>query len=459
MNSTTTTSRYRRGLLAATGLAALLAFAAQPAQAQDKATLDLLVQKGVITQADADGVAKSAAVPVVTTPKDAAVKGLKIEGLMQTQFDFLSTSDSTAGAPNPAASNQFFIRRAYLGAVADLGNGWSGELEMDFATGAQGQGGYTGLAADGAQNNFEKFLITKKLDDYDGALTLGFQKVHFTQEEYTPTATVKAIERSVVSRYFDETHTAQTSGRLGFADRHNGIYWDGKIGTTGISYGATFATGIQNSTGYSPTAGSGGFNTFSYWGYLQYAGSFSSLNYKVGLNAGLSQDGNSIAAQANSVWGYNPYVSLTYGSAFQLDAEFEQALVTNGRSNGLGGATTTSRAAPYGINITPSYKINDYWEVATRYSYLNTNGRGVSINNVTRNAENVSTPGTLFDDAQQFYVGLNWYVMKNSSLEFSVGYEYDEFTHRATSATVNDANLTGPRASVSGIRARMQLTF
>src|ERR1700690_4179468 len=94
------------------------------AHAQDKATLDLLVKKNVITQDEAAALAKTTATPaIVAGPKDQTIKGLKIEGLFQSQFDWLSTDDKAAGAANPPATAQFLIRPAYLGAQADLGNG------------------------------------------------------------------------------------------------------------------------------------------------------------------------------------------------------------------------------------------------------------------------------------------------------------------------------------------------
>jgi len=159
------------------GLAAGFAlFGGLTAQAQDKATLDLLVKKGVITQSDADDVAKSSATPIVVTPKDGAVKGLKLEGMIQAQFDMLSTKDNGGGSVTPTSTDEFLLRRVYLGALADMGNGWNAEVLLDMAgtDGANQPKGGPGVATPvvGAtynpaigQNYFEKILITKKLDD------------------------------------------------------------------------------------------------------------------------------------------------------------------------------------------------------------------------------------------------------------------------------------------------------
>lgn len=434
------------------------------AQAQDKATLDLLVKKNVITQDEATALAKTTATPaIVTGPKDQAnVKGLKIEGLFQSQFDWISTDDKAAGAHNPPAVEQFFIRRAYLGATVDMGNGWNGEIFFDFAAGTGANGGAQGGTA---RNNFEKIIISKKFDDYDGTLTTGYQKVNFTLEEVTSSAAVKPIERSVLTRYIDEQYNGgNTTQRLGFANQHTGIFWDGKIGDTGITYSAAVTTGIQDSVSYATT---GGFNRLAEWASLAYGDSSNAnLTYKTGVNFGISQDANSVTgtlapppavvSQANSMWGFNPYVTFTYDKAFQLDAEYIYVSVDRGRgpAGATAGVPNQGRAQPNGFNITPSYMINDQWEVVARYSYLGTNGRGTNIADVARNGANIGA--TVFDNVDSWYVGLNYYILKNA-VKFSLGYEYDEFTGRGAASA--PAGFTGAKANVSGFRARMQMAF
>ncbi len=434
-------------------LAGIAVLGTVSAQAQDKATLDLLVRKGVISQDDADYVAKSSAgmSSALVTPKDTSVKGLKLEGLIQSQFDWLTTEDKAAGASNPPAAGQFFIRRAYLGAVADMGNGWTGEIYFDFAAGtganAGGQGGT-------ARNNFEKIIISKKLDDWNGTVTTGYQKVNFTLEEVTSSAAVKPIERSVLTRYIDEQYNSgPTSQRLGFANQHVGIFWDGKIGDSGFTYGAAVTSSQQNSVSYATT---GGFNRVAGWVNGAYADTLMNgdIAYKTGINFGMAPGANSVSApgQGNAMWGYNPFLTLTYKKDFQLDAEFIQVSVDRGR--GPAGIATAQRAMPFGFNITPSYMITPEWELVARYSMLNTNGRGTNISDVARNATNIGA--TVFDSVDSYYVGVNWYISKNA-VKFSLGYERDEFTGRGAAST--PATFTGAKATVDGFRARMQVSF
>jgi hypothetical protein len=457
MHSSSKTKVFRfihaRGVAA---IAAVLLLASAPVHAQDKATLDLLVKKGLIDQSDADTVEKSAAT-VVVTPKDAAVQKLKIGGMLQIQYDWVNTKDQGANASNPPATNQFELRHIYLGAQADLGNGWGGELQLDFAA-----TGNTQLSAapqsQNTQNLLEKAIITKKVDGY-GLATIGFQKTQFSQEENTLTSEILPVERSVATNYFTRPYGGTTTGRLGFGNRLAGIYWDGVLPqVSGFYYGFALTDGIETAgTLGSPAAGTPSYNEFGYWAHAGYQGKLGDLGYKAGINFGYAGDANSappngaIPGQTNSIWGYNPYLSLSY-DRFALAAEFLQAVVQNGRASAGG---VTSNAAPYGFNITPSYKINDQWELVTRLSYLSTNGRGATVSNQEWNGGN--TVGTVsdYDDVEAAYIGLNWYIIGNS-VKLSAGYEFAQFSDRQT---VANGPFNGPRADVDAFRMRLQLLF
>lgn len=438
--------------------------AASPAFAQDKATLDLLVKKGVITQAEADGVAKSSAtVPV--TAKDSAVKALQLEGMIQIQGDFLTTNDHANGASNPTSTDQFQIRRVYLGAVADLGNGWGAEVLFDFA--ANNQAPTAGSAGAGSpsigQNSFEKIIVTKKIPDY-GLLTVGYRKVDFDQEEMTSSTKLKAIERSPATRYFDENYDGVTSKRIAFGNRHTGLFWNGNVTGTGTVldgayYNVEVTDGIQNQNLQVTNANNLGLNRFAYWLGFGYQGAVRKVKYDVGVHSGVSQNQNNngaAPAQANAEWAYNPYVTLDYGN-FELSAEFLQAWVQRGKQ---ATALTATEATPYGFNITPSYKISPQWELSFRYSYLDTNGRGTNISDVVRDGNNPTYPGggttNLFNNVSSYYFGVNWYII-GSSLKLSAGYEINEFYNRQAGAL--GTNFTGPRAISSGVRTQLQVQF
>jgi hypothetical protein len=233
----------------------------------------------------------------------------------------------------------------------------------------------------------------------------------------------------------------------------------------GLTYGVAVANGIQNSSGYPGSTGAvgsatylGGLNRPSFWGYLAYTNKIGDFGYKAGINYGYSEDGNSQVSQSNSVWGYNPVVTLTYGKSAQIDAEFLQAFMTNGAINTIGLTTPTQKASPFGFNITPSYKINDSWELVARYSYLNTNGRGTTIADVVRDGPDLTGAATpVFNDVSQWYFGVNWYLVGNS-VKASLGYEFSQFKDRGVAATGANS-FVGPKAEVDGVRARLQLLF
>jgi len=458
MNASTKLNRFSfiRAVTSVTGIAVTLLFAlTNPARAQDKATLDLLVKKGVISQSEEDSIAKSSAAVVVA--RDPDVQKLKVQGMVQFQYDWVTTKDKAPNSSDPPATNQFELRHIYLGAQADLGNGWGGEIQTDFAA-----TGSTQLSAapqsQNTQNSIEKAIITKKVDGY-GLATFGFQKTQFSQEENTLTSEILPVERSIVTNYFTRPYGGPTIGRLGFGNRLAGIYWDGVVpGWNGFYYGDALTTDIETAASLGgPATGAPSYNEFGYWTHAGYQGKLGDLAYKIGANFGYTGDANStpaagpVPAQNNSIWGYNPYFSLSY-DRFTLTAEFLQAIVQNGRASSGG---VTSDAAPYGFVITPSYKINDQWELVTRLSELSTNGRGATISQQEWSGGNTAGAVSDYDNALALYLGVNWYIEGNS-VKLSAGYEYARFTDRQS---VANGPFNGPGADVSAFRMRLQLMF
>ncbi len=448
-----TRARRARSWLAPVGpmAAFLLLAAAPPASAQDRATLDLLVKKGIITQTDEDSVAKAAAEPALATASNRDVSALKIQGMIQSQFDWVTTKDHAPNAADPASTMQFELRHIYFGAQAAFANGWGGEIQADFAA-----TGSTQLSAapqsQNTQNLIEKAIITKAVDGY-GVATFGFQKTQFSYDENTATAEMLPVERSIATNYFTRPYGGPTTGRLGFGNRLAGIYWDGKPNALpGFFYGAALTTGIETAATLGATPGSNpSYNGFGYWGHAGYQGKWGDLSYKAGLNLGYTTDANSTPTQNNSIAGYNPYLALGYGR-WSLVAEFLQAKVQNGRANLAG---HTSDAAPYGFNLMPSYKISDQWELVARFSELSTNGRGATISQQEWSGPNTAGTVSDYDNVWAAYFGFNYYIIGNS-VKLSAGYELARFTDRQT---VANGPFNGPRADVGALRTRLQVQF
>ncbi|MGA2053186.1 MAG: porin [Opitutales bacterium] len=414
-------------------------------RAQDRATLDMLVKKGIITQAEADEAAKSAA--VVVNPRTEAVKKLTIGGLLQIQYDWLNTHDQAAGATQPPAVNQFMVRRANIDTAANLGNGWIGQLGLNFGSRPVSPAPpETGIT----QRRIRKAIISKTVDGF-GVATVGYQKVSWGQEENTSSSKLKTIERSVVTFFFDGTYGGPTNGRLGYGSHHTGVFWDGTVPTlTGFTYGGAVTDGIQGISVANPGRRRTRlvYNKFAYWTYAGYEGKYTGLDYAVGVNLGYDSEANSanspigLPAQTSAAYGYNPYVTFVY-DRLTISSEFMQTVVESGRSNADG---DTSNAVPYGFIVAPSYLLTRQWELATRFSYLDTNGRGTRINPVDRNAQNTfDTRG--FDDAWAVYCGFNFYI-QGTAIELSAGYEYTQFLGRQT---FPGGPFNGPGANVSGV--------
>ena len=130
MNST-----LKSMLIAAAAITSVSAFA------QDKATLDLLVKKGLITAEERaktlDEAAKARTASGLNKifVKEDAIKRLTFAGRVQTQYESIGgTTTSNAGVETKALDlNNGFMRRLYLGFKADMGEGISAELVNNFA--------------------------------------------------------------------------------------------------------------------------------------------------------------------------------------------------------------------------------------------------------------------------------------------------------------------------------------
>lgn len=415
------------------------------AQAQDKALLDTLVQKGLLTQQEAAQIAKES---VVVKPAQRTTKSITFQGRIQTQYQFIqvdekaTTNNAVAAGGTQRATNDFIMRRLYLGATADLGNGWSGVLVADFAASGTGAG----------QRNYIDQAYIRKKTDWDflqGNLDVGYKKVTFGQEENTSSASLLPIERSFATRYFAEGFNNR---RLGFNSRHVGIFWTGTVPQVdGLGYGLALTTN-QNQTFQIQNAAS---NTMSFWGNVNYRGSIEDFKYTVGTSYGYKPKGSYFAGPTavRSAWGLNPYIQLDYLAA-TLRAEYLLADVENGQTLNAG----SQGATPQGMNVTVGYTF-DIGEMGKlqpvfRYSYLQTNGRGISIGDGIRNASGGG--GLIYDNASSYYVGANWMIMGNA-VKLGAGVEYAEFKG-FTAAQAPGANQDS-KSDVLAVRMQLQLLF
>ncbi len=402
--------------------------------AQDKETLNLLVSKGIISQAEADKVGKNAALVVTSKEKD--VKKLTFSGRIQEQFQWISTEP--ANAPHPSSQMGFQMRRLYFGVSADLGSGFSGTLTADFSK----------TGTNGADYLAEAFISKKlDLDHLKGTADFGYKKVQFGYEENTSSSKLLTIERSMATRYFVESQKSGTGRNLGFGSRYAGAFWQGKIAEVeGLEYGLA-VTNSQNYTIKPATTGAAGTadNNLNAWANISYAGKIDDVSFKVGVNGGWGPSANIVATNNyGDILGVNPYLQINW-LGLSVWSDFLLASVEKGRANG-------TRATPLGLNVGAEYlfEMDTLGKIgpSIRYAWLDTDGRGTRIGDGMSGAPNAGD----FNGAQSLFIGANWYIMGNN-LKFQAGYEWAQYSGKV--ATLSYQGVTDAHA----MRMQIQVLF
>ena len=409
--------------------AALAAGAMFQASAQDKQTLDLLVSKGLITRTEADNLGKRS---VAVTPKEKSTKSIKLTGRVQTQYENIGVTEYLGDTKTTyQRKNDFMMRRMFIGMIADIGSGWSATVIADLAR--------------SSDNYLEYAYISKKID-YDslvGTADIGYRKVNFALEEYTSASKLITVERSIATRYFAEGNNGR---RLGFAGRHTGLYWNGKLNEIeGLTYGVSVTNAFNNSPASLPT---GADNSLMYAANVAYSGEVEGASFMAGVNFAYT-DGMNVAGSAGAhngaVLGVNPYIKVS-ALGFDLWSDFLFAQVEDGKNN------YSQDACPMGVNVGLEYKIDigEFGQIApaVRYSWLDTDGRGTSMSDGIKNGAGSAK----YNAGQSIYAGLNWYI-KGNDLKFQLGYEWVQMNG------ANQFNSAGGHSDADVVRAQLQVLF
>jgi len=456
-----------------TMLVAAAALTAVASQAQDKATLDLLVKKGVISAEeraktlDEAAAARAASGVNRVFPKEDATKRFTIAGYFQTQMEnFGYSQTATAGAAstsNYRSQNAFLMRRLYIEFIADVGEGIQGDVVFDMS-------GNTANSIDRAMVSHTSSI---------GTIDFGYKKVTWGYEESTLSSLFKAsssklltVERGITNRYWNESEKNSTNAanrsdgtRLGFGAHHTGIHYTSVANPQGFEYGA------------SVTAAAQGFNNFK---GLNDLGAYANVvyNYKVsdtqkyaaGVNYGKVRyfNATNVSNTLANMEGFNPFVQAQYDN-WTVYAEYLSTKIN-------GSADTANTVAgdhkPVGENLTVAYKINDNWEAVARYTNLDTDGRGQKIDDGVRDFGTVGGAGgagisaSVFNKSNSYYVGVNYYfslpvaggaTVNGANAKIQLGYERSEF--KDTISTTTGAITAGAKANVDAIRLQAQVAF
>lgn len=430
---------------------------------------------------------------------------ITIGGHIAAAYQWVDVKDKASNASDPSEYNNFYMKHIRLFVAAELGCGWSGLMNIDFA-GASGRtqtftpgtvlAGVSTLESscecrDQCRIYVDRAYIQKVW--CDTSFRLGYQKVSFGVEENTPDAYLKTINRSVASNFFTNLgHRAfpiptvivndapfcganvagLPFGGNRFGGRHVGLYAAGEI--CDFHWNAAVVNGYQglcrNSTPFS--------NDLGFYAGIAYEFGFDCVDMLIGINAGYQKDGATItdpditSGSARKVYGFNPYLMLNF-NCFSLLAEFMWAHVDRGKITSL-----NSDGDPHGFTILPTYMINDCWELVGRFSYVNSENMGLTINEtfgcVPNNGRVTPVPGgastpsfigdrVIFDKAYAYYLGVNYYPMGclNQAVKASLGVEQVEYKNRFQCSPVvgQFGTFTGPKARVTAVRAQLQLLF
>ena len=427
--------------------------------AQDKSTLDLLVKKGIITAEErAIALQQSAATKTESGMdrvfiKEAGANRLTFSGRVQGQWEMGAYSETigSSGAETEGTDlNNFLMRRLYLGAKADVGAGWSGEIVWNFADNSNTT---TGTIRAGAA---DKAVVT--WDSAFGKFDIGYQKVQFGQEENTSSSALNTVERSMVTRYWAESNNGR---RLGFGARHVGVHYSNKmvIGEGGpgtLAYGASIVDAVQ---GYNDTT----TNDYGYYANISF--DWKPLGTTIGINYGLTPSaatiasGGAITSVGNTMdmaQGLNPYFRYVTDNFTVVGEYITTSLDASSATNTTAGFIDRD---PSGYNVTLVYKLSESVEVVARYSALDTDGRGQKASDGFRDIQTTGTSGSTYDKSDSIYLGLNYYFNKHNA-KIQVGYEKAQLEGRISAYSSGVATVIhADEADADIFRVQAQILF
>ena len=430
MNST-----LKSMLIAAAAITSVSAFA------QDKATLDLLVKKGLITAEERaktlDEAAKARTASGLNKifVKEDATKRLTFGGRVQTQYEAIGgTNTDASGVESKALDiSSAFMRRLYLGFKADMGEGISAEIVYNFA-----------------DDTIDKSVFTA--ETAYGTFNLGYQKVQWGLEENTSSSKLLTVERSASNRFWSEGVSSTSQGRLGFGARHAGLHYSNKYvvdAAQTLEYGASVANAIQGETALTN-------NDIGIHANLIYTYKISDTNkHSLGVNWGTARDSRTAAGTGTgagvtdaTISGFNPYIKS------QFDKLIVQAEFIGTTNEARGSAASAIERKPEGFTALAAYKFTEQVEGVVRYSQLDTDGQGATFGGLYRDATNIAGVYNKFDSV---YVGVNYYFVDHNA-KIMFGYEKAKASQRLTADALGGA-ITAAKADADIFRLQAQVLF
>ncbi len=379
--------------------------------ASNDALLELLVQKGVLSQSEASAVTAELEedARVFVMPKGKAVEEIKLTGRVHFQYDNISNDE------NDTSQEGFYFRRLYLGAQAKFKNNWYGVLNANF-------GGSDGSAV------IDKAYVGWKASDV-ADLRFGYQKVPFGYYETTSSSKIKTVERSIANRYFIE------SDGVAFGGRHAGIFSKGSL-VGGLSYQAAVAGSLEG-TDRKDKIQDEDDQDLSAFGRLQWKSEKTDMGQVlVGADFGIKENGSRFEGGDGDLVAYG--VHANYGNGgFNLSGEVLGTTVED---------VAGEDVDVLGFTVSPTFKINDSWELVGAYSYIESDGANfLDADDLVRRS---GVSGDLYSEGTSYYIGFNYYIIGND-LKLTGGYEFADFESEDGSDEIG----------IDAFRLRMQMLF
>ena len=375
-----------------------------------------MVKRGLITSDDAASVGREKAEGKRTVEAGGAkTTRLAISGLMQVQFAGIDADQD--GGPDPAATTHFLLRRVYLTVKADFGPEWRAVMSYNFSA-----------------QLFDAALIEWG-DPGELTVDAGYRMVNFGREQRGSSSSLKAIERSGVTRWFVESNNGT---RLGAGSYRVGAFADGHAGN--FVWGAAVTNPEQpTTTAMSSGVGGSGNNTPAIWlnGGHTLKGSGSKLITGVALGV-LPDQGGRVVGKGDDLFVANVNADYTAGRFNLLTEAYA--------SDNEGGAADGSDSRAWGAYAQPSWAFTPRFTGVGRISYLDTDGRGATLCDVVP-----GTPTTRPNDRMwEAYLGGVW-SWRGDDLKLSAGLVY---------ARGEDTPTGGSDGSeATGVRSQLQMRF
>lgn len=429
---------------------------------------------------------------------------ITIGGHIKTGYQWIDVNDKLPDNCDPQEYSNFLMHNIRLFVNAEIRNGWSALMSIDFAG---KPGNYEEkFVLEGIEEN-ESTGINRVEGDYpcskflyrsceckdqckvyvdrayiqklwcDATLRFGYQKVSWGAEENVSDRQLKTIKRSVATNFFTnlgrrvvagtaevgvpDSSSYQFAGER-FGGRHTGIFVAGEY--CNFHWGLEVVNGYQGICMNSTRCN----NSLGVYANLMYEFELCNTDMLLGINGGYQPKGGNMSHERdNNVWGYNPFVYANW-ERLSLLAEMFYGHVECGSAT-----DQTSNANPWGYNALVSFMLNNCWELIGRFSYVNSDCMGMTVHDtygcvpndgkkLTTQVPTLVASHVLFEKVYAGYIGFNYY-MCNKAVKFMFGLEQARYKNRISFGNVkqdatfnheNNCNL-----EVKAALAALQIVF